>query len=72
MTTDAADRRLMELEILHSHLSHDYDRLNTVVIEQGRDLEHLRRQIAVFEIKLAALLGTAPEPTEGSDPNDPP
>jgi len=49
--------RLQKLESLLAHLEHQYDQLNQVVVEQGRELGRLRTS----QQKMAATI----EQTEG-------
>lgn len=39
------ERRLERAEAALAHAEHQYDQLNTVVVEQGKLLEKLRKQV---------------------------
>jgi len=60
-------QRLARLESHVAHLEHLVDQLNTVVLEQGRELKQLqklvRRQAATLEtIELERIQATNPKP----------
>jgi uncharacterized coiled-coil protein SlyX len=40
-----SESRLEKTEAALSHLEHQYDQLNAVVVEQGKLLERLRKQV---------------------------
>lgn len=40
-----ADKRLERTEAALAHLEHQYDQLNAVVVEQGKLVERLRKQV---------------------------
>ena len=67
------DDRQTRLEISLSHLSHVYDQLNEVVIEQGRTLRSLDALMSNLQSRLVRIErrltddGQADDETEGFD-----
>ena len=47
------EERLVEVEMSLVHLQHDFDRLNSVVLEQQTTIEALRRELHRLEARLA-------------------
>ncbi|GAA0778922.1 SlyX family protein [Roseibium denhamense] len=54
------DDRLEKLEIDLSHANHTIDELNTVVIDQGREIERLKRLIASMTDQVEELMESLP------------
>ena len=44
-STSTTDERLARAEAALAHVERQYDELNAVVVEQGRSLERMRRQL---------------------------
>jgi SlyX protein len=55
------DTRLVDLESKFAFLEQTVDDLNDVVLEQGREIERLRRQVAELESRVAT------KPEEGAE-----
>jgi SlyX protein len=65
--SDEAGQRLNRVEANVAHLEHQVEQLNGVIIEQGKELEQLRklvqRQAATLEnIELERVKSTNPKP----------
>jgi SlyX protein len=65
--SDEAAHRLDRVEATIAHLEHQVEQLNGVIIEQGKELEQLRklaqRQAATLEtIELERVKATNPKP----------
>lgn len=43
--SDEVERKLARLEELVAHLQHDFDQLNKVAIEQGKQIYRLQRKV---------------------------
>ena len=66
MSDEAADR-LQRTEATIAHLEHQVEQLNGVVIEQGKELEHLKRWVqrqaqTLETIELERIKTTNPKP----------
>jgi len=66
MSDEAADR-LQRIEATIAHLEHQVEQLNGVVIEQGKELEHLKRWVqrqaqTLETIELERIKTTNPKP----------
>ena len=48
MTDEDLRVRLQRAEAALAHLEHQYDQLNSVIVEQGRVLDRYRRQLEVL------------------------
>ncbi len=64
---DEVAERLTRLESTLAHLEHLTEQLNSVVIEQGRQLEQLRKQVqrqsqTLETIELERIKSTNPKP----------
>ena len=66
MSDDAGDR-LIRIEAVIAHLEHQMEQLNGVIIEQGKDLEQLKRLVqrqaqTLESIELERVKSTNPKP----------
>lgn len=66
MSNDAGDR-LVQIEATMAHLEHQVEQLNGVIIEQGKELEHLKRLVqrqaqTLESIELERVKATSPKP----------
>ena len=65
--SDDAEDRLVRLEATFAHLEHQVEQLNGVIIEQGKELEQLKRLVqrqaqALESIELERVKSTNPKP----------
>ena len=65
------DDRVTELEIRMTHLEHTIEVLNSTIIKQHDEIDHLKLQVSVLEKKLKATQATiiAPESEETPPPH---
>ena len=65
------ENRVTELEIRMTHLEHTIEVLNSTVIKQHDEIDHLKLQVSVLEKKLKATQATniAPEREETPPPH---
>ena len=65
------ENRVTELEIRMTHLEHTIEVLNSTVIKQHDEIDHLKLQVSVLEKKLKATQATiiAPESEETPPPH---
>jgi len=66
MSDEAADR-LRRIEVTIAHLEHQVEQLNGVIIEQGKELEQLKRLVhrqaqTLESIELERVKATNPKP----------
>lgn len=58
---DPTENRLIEIETKFAFLEETVDQLNGVILEQGREIASLRRQISELEGRVAAKQDGGPE-----------
>jgi SlyX protein len=65
------ENRVTELEIRMTHLEHTIEVLNSTIIKQHDEIDHLKLQVSVLEKKLKATQATiiAPESEETPPPH---
>lgn len=64
MPAPNADDRLTNVELLMTHLQHDYEQLSQVVFRQQAELDGLRKQLVLLDSRVVTL-------SEGSEVRDP-
>ena len=62
-----AEDRLVRIEATIAHLEHQVEQLNRVIIDQGKELEHLKRLVqrqaqTLESIELERVKATNPKP----------
>ena len=67
LMNDAVEERLTRLESNVAHLEHLADQLNGVAVEQGREIEQVKRQLqrlsqALDTVELDRIKSTHPKP----------
>lgn len=60
----AADDRLTNVELLLTHLQHDFEQLSQVVFKQQAELDALRKELVLLDSRVVTL-------TEGPEVRDP-
>ncbi|MBM3971912.1 MAG: SlyX family protein [Planctomycetes bacterium] len=56
-----ADDRLTSVELLLTHLQHDFEQLSQVVFRQQAELDALRKELALLDTRVVTLSTEVPE-----------
>ena len=64
MPAPNTDDRLTNVELLMTHLQHDFEQLSQVVFRQQAELDGLRKQLVLLDSRVVTL-------TEGPEVRDP-
>ncbi|MFM9961799.1 MAG: SlyX family protein [Planctomycetaceae bacterium] len=64
MPAPNTDDRLTNVELLMTHLQHDFEQLSQVVFRQQAELDALRKQLVLLDSRVVTL-------SEGSEVRDP-
>lgn len=62
--------RIVELESLVAHVQHDFDQINSVVVEQQRQIDELKRLMGRLEGRVEEL-AEAPETRDSLEERPP-
>jgi len=65
MTAPATDDRVVNVELLLTHLQHDLEQLSQVVFRQQAELDAVRKELALLDSRVVTLS------IEGSEVRDP-
>lgn len=61
MPVSNADDRLTSVELLLTHLQHDFEQLSQVVFKQQAELDALRKELVLLDTRVVTLSTEAPE-----------
>ena len=56
-SSESSDRRLIELELLVTHLQHDLEQMSSVLVGQQSQIETLKQEINRLEEQIGQLQG---------------
>lgn len=57
----AAEDRLTSVELLLTHLQHDFEQLSQVVFKQQAELDALRKELVLLDTRVVTLSTEVPE-----------
>ena len=66
MPAPTTDDRVINVELLLTHLQHDFEQLSQVVFRQQAELDALRKELTLLDSRVVTLS----EGTEDRDPQD--
>lgn len=61
MPVSNADDRLTSVELLLTHLQHDFEQLSQVVFKQQAELDALRKELVLLDTRVVTLSTEVPE-----------
>lgn len=61
MPDSNADDRLTNVELLLTHLQHDFEQLSQVVFKQQAELDALRKELVLLDTRVVTLSTEVPE-----------
>lgn len=61
MLVSNADDRLTNVELLLTHLQHDFEQLSQVVFKQQAELDALRKELVLLDTRVVTLSTEVPE-----------
>ena len=61
MPAPNTDDRLTNVELLMTHLQHDFEQLSQVVFRQQSELDALRKELALLDTRVVTLSTEVPE-----------
>ncbi len=61
MSASNTDDRITNVELLMTHLQHDFEQLSQVVFRQQAELNALRKELALLDTRVVTLSAESPE-----------
>lgn len=71
MPAQATDDRVVNVELLLTHLQHDFEQLSQVVFRQQAELDALRKELVLLDTRVVTLSTEAPEVRDPQDEKPP-